>query len=37
LLGDYEVDREECRRDVIALVGQLAVRGQVEIADGPES
>ena len=31
LLGEYEVDREECQRDVIALLGELAVRGLVEI------
>lgn len=36
LLGEYEVDREECQRDVIALLGELAVRGLVEINDGPE-
>jgi Coenzyme PQQ synthesis protein D (PqqD) len=37
LLGEYEVDREECQRDLIALLGELAVRGLVEINDGPES
>ena len=36
LLGEYEVDREECQRDVIALLGELAVRGLVEINDGRE-
>jgi hypothetical protein len=36
LLGEYEVDREECQRDVIALLGELAVRGLVEINDGPK-
>ena len=36
LLGEYEVDREECERDVIALLGELAVRGLVEINDGRE-
>jgi hypothetical protein len=36
LLGEYEVDREECQRDVIELVGELAVRGLVEINDGPQ-
>jgi len=36
LLGEYEVDREECQRDVIALVGELAVRGLVEIDEGPQ-
>jgi hypothetical protein len=36
LLGEYEVDREECQRDVIALLGELAVRGLVEIHDGLE-
>jgi len=35
LLGEYEVDREECQRDVIELVGELAVRGLVEINDAP--
>ena len=34
LLGEYEVDREECQRDVIALLGELAVRGLVEINEG---
>ena len=34
LLGEYEVDREECQRDVIALLGELAVRGLVEIEGG---
>jgi len=33
LLGEYEVDREECQRDVIALLGELAVRGLIEIRD----
>ncbi len=37
LLGEYEVDREECQHDVIALLGELAVRGLVEINDGLES
>ncbi len=36
LLGEYEVDREECQRDVIALLGELAVRGLIEIRDGAE-
>jgi len=36
LLGEYEVDREECQRDVIALLGELAVRGLVDINDGLE-
>ena len=36
LLGEYEVDREECQRDVIALLGELAVRGLVEINEGLE-
>lgn len=36
LLGEYDVDREECQRDVIALLGELAVRGLVEIKDGVE-
>ena len=27
--------REECQRDVIELVGELAVRGLVEINDAP--
>jgi Coenzyme PQQ synthesis protein D (PqqD) len=36
LLGEYEVDREECQRDVIALLGELAVRGLIEIKDGVE-
>ena len=37
LLGEYEVDREECQRDVIALLGELAVRGLVEVSDTLES
>lgn len=37
LLGEYEADREECQRDVIALLGELAVRGLVEIDDGSEN
>ncbi|HEY2525706.1 MAG TPA: PqqD family protein [Candidatus Binataceae bacterium] len=36
LLGEYEVDREECQRDVIALLGELAVRGLVEINNAVE-
>ena len=36
LLGEYEVDREECQHDVIALLGELAVRGLVEINEGLE-
>jgi Coenzyme PQQ synthesis protein D (PqqD) len=36
LLGEYEVDHEECQRDVIALLGELAVRGLVEINEGLE-
>jgi hypothetical protein len=36
LLGEYDVDREECQRDVIALLGELAVRGLVEINEGIE-
>jgi hypothetical protein len=36
LLGEYEVDREECQRDLIALLGELAVRGLVEINEGIE-
>ena len=36
LLGEYEVDRDECQHDVIALLGELAVRGLVEISDGLE-
>ncbi|HLK80704.1 MAG TPA: PqqD family protein [Xanthobacteraceae bacterium] len=37
LLGEYEVDRDECQRDVIALLGELAVRGLIEIRDVAES
>ena len=37
LLGEYEVDRDECQRDVIALLGELAVRGLIEIHDVAES
>ena len=33
LIGEYEVDREACLRDVMALVGELAVRGLVEVRD----
>jgi Coenzyme PQQ synthesis protein D (PqqD) len=37
LVAEYEVEPEVCERDVIALLGELAVRGLVEIDHGPGS
>lgn len=36
VLDEYEVGRDECQRDVVALVGELAVRGLVEITKSAE-
>ena len=34
LLGQYELDAGRCRRDVLALLEQLAAEGLLEIRDG---
>jgi Coenzyme PQQ synthesis protein D (PqqD) len=34
LVAEYEVEREVCERDVIALLGELAAKGLIETRDG---
>jgi hypothetical protein len=35
ILREYEVDRETCRRDLLALFGDMLKAGLVEVRDGP--
>ena len=34
VLAEFEVDREQCERDVVALLQEMAARGLVEVRDG---
>jgi hypothetical protein len=35
LLREYEVDPEECERDLVAFLGELHTEGLIEVQDGP--
>jgi hypothetical protein len=35
MLAEYDVEPERCRRDIVALLGELARNGLVEVTDGP--
>jgi len=37
IVTQYEVERERCERDVVALIGEMMSRGLVRISDGPGS
>jgi hypothetical protein len=34
VLAEFEVDRERCERDVVALLQEMAERGLVEVRNG---
>ena len=34
VLAEFEVDRDRCERDVVALLQEMAARGLVEVRDG---
>ena len=36
ILAEYEVDRERCQQDVLALVSQLAEAQLIEVRDAPD-
>ncbi|MDQ3605461.1 MAG: PqqD family peptide modification chaperone [Gemmatimonadota bacterium] len=37
LLQEYEVERDRCEQDILALLGELVFHSLIEIRDGPAS
>ncbi|HEX4124032.1 MAG TPA: PqqD family protein [Tepidisphaeraceae bacterium] len=35
MLAEYDVDPERCQRELLALLGELARSGLIEVTDGP--
>jgi hypothetical protein len=35
MLAEFDVEPERCQRDLLALLGELARNGLVEVTDGP--
>jgi hypothetical protein len=37
ILAEYEVEREQCEREILALLQDMAAKGLVGVKDGPDA